>query len=311
MATKLLLVEDSLSMQTIVETTFTQTGFEVIVAGDALDGLHKAQTLLPDIVLADASMPGLDGFQLCQRIRHSASGRHVPVVLLTSGFAAYDKAKGDRAGVTTHLAKPFEPQVLLELVQQLVPGVRHPPYPSTAAATLLPRTGGDAFEAAEPRAREHEESAAPSATRLSMERVEAVAVPRKSEMTAELLGNAWSEAALARHTGEALLPTETAPGGSASVSPEAAPAVHDAAPSAGSEAIAVHVLYQTLGQHLMQMLREALEAHLATALTQLMPQMLATVHDVVSAKMPDLLEVLLQREIAQLKQAVEQDQRDP
>ena len=71
MATKLLLVEDSLSIQTIVETTFTREGFEVMVVGDALDGLHKAQTLRPDIVLADASMPGMDGFQLCQRIRQS------------------------------------------------------------------------------------------------------------------------------------------------------------------------------------------------------------------------------------------------
>src|SRR5215471_851298 len=152
MAVKLLLVEDSLSIQTIVETIFVQEDFEVIVSSDALDGLHKAQTLLPDIVLADASMPSLDGFQLCQRLRQSASGRQVPVVLLTSGFAAYDKAKGDRAGVTTHLAKPFDPQVLLALVQQLVPVVRHPVAPSSAVATIFPHTGGDSVEAADSRA---------------------------------------------------------------------------------------------------------------------------------------------------------------
>jgi two-component system chemotaxis response regulator CheY len=181
MATKLLLVEDSLSIQTIVETTFAPAGFEVIVAGEALEGLHKAQTLLPDIVLADASMPGLDGFQLCQRIRYSASGRHVPVVLLTSGFAAYDKVKGDRAGVTTHLAKPFEPRVLLALVQQLVPVVSQAASPAAPVATLLPRTGGDAIEVPAPRAREHEESGAPSAARLSMDRLEAVSVPRSTE----------------------------------------------------------------------------------------------------------------------------------
>src|SRR5262249_43149916 len=89
MATKLLLVEDSFSIQTIVETIFIQEDFEVMVSGDALDGLHKAQTWLPDIVLADASMPGMDGFQLCQRLRQSASDHQVPVVLLTSGFTAY------------------------------------------------------------------------------------------------------------------------------------------------------------------------------------------------------------------------------
>src|SRR5262245_1046005 len=136
MATKLLLVEDSFSIQTIVETIFVQDDFEVMVSGDALDGLHKAQTWLPDIVLADASMPGMDGFQLCQRLRQSASDHQVPVVLLTSGFTAYDKAKGDRAGVTTHLAKPFDPQALLALVKQLVPVVRHPVSPSAAAASV-------------------------------------------------------------------------------------------------------------------------------------------------------------------------------
>src|SRR5215475_6654178 len=169
MATKLLLVEDSLSIQTLVETAFAREGFEVMVAGDALDGLHKAQTVRPDIVLADASMPGLDGFQLCQRIRQSAGGRQVPVVLLTSGFTAYDKAKGDRAGVTTHLAKPFDPQVLLALVKQLVPVVRHPVSPPAAAASILPHTGDDPFEASDAGAPASEESGAHSAAGLSPE----------------------------------------------------------------------------------------------------------------------------------------------
>ena len=146
MATKLLLVEDSLSIQTIVETAFAREGFEVMVAGDALDGLHKAQTLRPDIVLADASMPGMDGFQLCQRIRQSAGGRHVPVVLLTSGFAAYDKVKGDRAGVTMHLAKPFEPQVLSTWSNNSCQW-RPPASPLATIATILPRPDGDPFEA--------------------------------------------------------------------------------------------------------------------------------------------------------------------
>src|SRR5215510_9045252 len=193
MATKLLLVEDSLSIQMLVETAFAREGFEVMVAGDALDGLHKAQTLRPDIVLADASMPGLDGFQLCQRIRQSAGGRHVPVILLTSGFAAYDKAKGERAGVTTYLAKPFEPQVLLDMVKQLVPVAPHPASPLSTRATLQPRPDGDPFEAPMSSAREYAESDTPVAGRLSTERVEARAVPPSGEpeTTVELLGDSW------------------------------------------------------------------------------------------------------------------------
>jgi len=87
-------------------------------------------------------------------------------------------------------------------------------------------------------------------------------------------------------------------------------AMQQAAPRAESEPLALHDLYDTLGAHLVQMLHETLKAHLTTALAQLMPQMLDTVRDVVRAQMPDLLEVLLQREIDTVKHAAEQDQRE-
>lgn len=312
MATKLLLVEDSLSIQTIVEATFVREDVEILVSGDALDGLHKAQTLLPDIVLADASMPGMDGFQLCQRLRQSASGRQVPVVLLTSGFAVYDKAKGDRAGVTTHLAKPFDPQILLALVKQLVPGARQPVYPSSAVATILPHTDITPVEAADAPARTPEESSAYSGAKLSMDQADAVGTTlrRDSEMAGERLDNAWSEAIPSPDTAAVSLPQEPVPGQSDAVPAAAAQAMPPATPRAGSASLPPDVLYHTLGAHVIQTLHETLNAHLTTALAQLMPQMLDTVRDVVRAQLPDLLEVLLQREIDKLKQAAEQDQRE-
>ena len=311
MAVKLLLVEDSLSIQTIVETTFAREGFEVMVAGDALDGLHKAQTLRPDIVLADASMPDMDGFQLCQSIRQSADGRHVPVVLLTSGFAAYDKAKGDRAGVTMHLAKPFEPQVLLDMVKQLVPGGHRPATPPSTIAPILPRPEGDPFEAPMSSTREHAESDTPLAALWSMERVDAGTVPPSGEpeMAVEL-GDPWSEVAIPVTLPEVSHPAEPIPRASAGALPAASQVPQDAPPSVSRETVALDVLYQTLGYHMVQMLRETLDAHLTTMLAQLMPHLLDTVRDVVQAKMPDLLAVLLQEEIDKLKQAVEQDQHD-
>jgi hypothetical protein len=92
--------------------------------------------------------------------------------------------------------------------------------------------------------------------------------------------------------------------------PAASQALQDAHPHVSRETVSLDVLYQTLGYHMVQMLREALDAHLPTMLAQLMPHLLDTVRDVVQAKMPDLLEVLLQQEIAKLKQAVEHDQHD-
>jgi CheY-like chemotaxis protein len=312
MATKLLLVEDSLSIQTIVETIFAREGFEVLVAGEALDGLRKAQTLRPDIVLADASMPGMDGFQLCQSIRQSAGGHHVPVVLLTSGFAAYDKAKGEHAGVTLHLAKPFEPQALLDMVKQLVPGAPHPVSPVSAIAPVLPRPEGDPFEAPMPRPREHAESDTSLAAILSTERVDAGATPPSGEpgMAGELLDNPWSNVAVPAPPSEVSHPAEPILRASDSTFPAASQVSQDAHPRASRETASLDVLYQTLGYHMVQMLREALDAHLPTMLAQLMPHLLDTVRDVVQAKMPDLLAVLLQQEIDQLKHAVEHDQHE-
>lgn len=148
MATKLLLVEDSLSIQTIVETTFAREGFAVLVVSDALEALHHLQTFAPDIVLADAAMQGIDGFQLCHRIRHSPHGQHLPVVLLTSGFTAYDVTKGERVGVTAHITKPFEPRQLLDLVKQLLPPAS--PRPVEARALLpgpAPMSSEEPFDA--------------------------------------------------------------------------------------------------------------------------------------------------------------------
>ena len=312
MATKLLLVEDSLSIQTLVETAFAREGFEVMMAGDALDGLHKAQTMQPDIVLADASMPGMDGFQLCQRIRQSAGGRQVPVVLLTSGFTAYDKAKGDQAGVTTHLAKPFELQVLLDMVKQLVAVAPDPAPPLSTLATLQPHPAGDPFAAPMSSAREYAERNTLLAATSSMEHVAASSVPHSeaSETAGALLGNPWSSVVIPATPPDVSHPVEPIPRTSDGAFPVASQASPDAPPRVSHETVSLDVLYQTLGYHIVQKLREALDTHLTTMLTQLMPQLLDTVRDVVQAKMPDLLEGLLQQEIDKLKQAVVQDQPD-
>jgi CheY-like chemotaxis protein len=116
----MLLIEDSITTQKAVTVVFDGDDLDIIAANGATEGLQKLQTLVPDIILADTSLPGIDGFRLCEMIRETKNMRHVPVLLLTSNFAIYDKAKGDRVGVTEHLAKPFEPHALRHLVWRLM-----------------------------------------------------------------------------------------------------------------------------------------------------------------------------------------------
>jgi CheY-like chemotaxis protein len=120
MITKLLLIEDSLTIQQAVQTAFTPEEAEIITAHNAAEALHILHTLVPDVVVADAFLPSLDGFHLCQIIRETLGLRHIPVILLTSNFAAYDQIRGERVGVTAHLPKPFEVHTLRQLIQQLV-----------------------------------------------------------------------------------------------------------------------------------------------------------------------------------------------
>ena len=138
----------------------------------------------------------------------------------------------------------------------------------------------------------------------------AVTLHGASEMAVERLGDSWSGATPCPDTAVVSPAPEPPHGRSDGVSTAAAQTVQHAMPGAGSEPLSLNALYQTLGAHLIQMLRETLDAHLTTALTQLMPQMLETVCDMVRAQMPELLEVLLQREIATLKRAAEPDQRE-
>ena len=133
----LLLVEDSFTIQKLVESTFKSAGYQVAIANHAREGIASLSAVSPDIVLADASMPEMDGFQLCEVIRSTQGFERIPVLLLTSRFAAYDELQGQRSGVTAYLAKPFDSYSLLALVQQLIDN----PSPQIDGAWPSPTSG--------------------------------------------------------------------------------------------------------------------------------------------------------------------------
>ncbi len=236
----LLLVEDSLTIQHVVQRTFVPEGFLVIVAKDAQEGLETLHSVTPDVVLADANMPDMDGFQFCQTLRGWAGFAHVPVVLLTSNFADYDEAQGDRAGVTASLAKPFESDALLTLVQRVLS--------QTSTASL-----GTTHVAL---AAHHDEVAED----LDRDCSPAVAVPEARSAT-----------------------------------------------STDAATLAPHILGESLLHTIQKVVHEQLYTMLETTLETLTPQILAEVRDTVNAQIPDILEVLLQREIDKLKRAVAHD----
>jgi CheY-like chemotaxis protein len=105
---KLLLADDSLTIQKVVSLTFNDESMEVLTVGSGAEALESLRESLPDIVLADVFMPEPNGYQLCERIKADERTRHLPVVLLVGTFEPFNEAEARRVGADEVLTKPFQ-----------------------------------------------------------------------------------------------------------------------------------------------------------------------------------------------------------
>jgi CheY-like chemotaxis protein len=105
---KLLLADDSLTIQKVVSLTFGDEAMEVTTVGGGAAALEHLGGSLPDIVLADVFMPEPNGYALCERIKRDERTRHIPVVLLVGTFEPFNEAEARRVGADEVLTKPFQ-----------------------------------------------------------------------------------------------------------------------------------------------------------------------------------------------------------
>ncbi len=104
---KLLLADDSITIQKVVNLTFAEEGIDVITVGDGDSALARISEEWPDLVLADVNMPGANGYQVCESIRSNKATEDIPVVLLVGSFEPFDEAEATRVGANAYLTKPF------------------------------------------------------------------------------------------------------------------------------------------------------------------------------------------------------------
>jgi len=122
---KILIVEDSPSMRSLVRETLQDEGYEVIESVDGRHALGLLESMIPDLIITDINMPNLDGLALLREIRRLPSLRFTPVLVLTSESATDLKESGRAAGATGWLVKPFDPDQLRRVVAQVLgPRVR-------------------------------------------------------------------------------------------------------------------------------------------------------------------------------------------
>jgi len=121
---KLLLADDSVTIQRVIELTFADENIDVIAVGDGKLAIDRVKSEKPDIVLADVGMPERDGYEVSTFVKKTPEFAHIPVLLLTGAFEPIDEARARAAGCDGVLVKPFEPQLVIHRVKELISGSR-------------------------------------------------------------------------------------------------------------------------------------------------------------------------------------------
>ena len=120
MAKRLLVVDDDPGLLLAVSETLRAEGYDVKTARRGAEALIIVAQTLPDLIISDIRMPGMDGYQLVQKLRSNPRTRLVPIVFLTAKDEIADRITGFRTGVDAYLTKPFEPEELAAIVHAIL-----------------------------------------------------------------------------------------------------------------------------------------------------------------------------------------------
>jgi CheY-like chemotaxis protein len=123
---KLLLAEDSLTIQKVFEVTFQKSGIALTMVDNGIDAVRLAREISPDLVVADVSLPGKDGFHVASELCSPAAGVSCPVLILAGTLSPFDEERFKSCGANGVLFKPFEYQELIDKVETLIRGPKEP-----------------------------------------------------------------------------------------------------------------------------------------------------------------------------------------
>jgi CheY-like chemotaxis protein len=120
MSIKILLADDSITIQKVVGIIFGGEEYSLTVVDNGKAAVEKARELNPDVLLIDALMPGMSGYEVCEAVRATPSISTKPILLLTGSFEPFDENKAKSCGADDFLAKPFESQQIVSKVKELI-----------------------------------------------------------------------------------------------------------------------------------------------------------------------------------------------
>ncbi|HHH40878.1 MAG TPA: response regulator [Chloroflexi bacterium] len=117
MSKKILIVDDEIYIRVLLEQTledFEDAGVELLAVGDGLEAWEVARTERPDLIILDVMMPGLSGYEVCQRIKSDPDLSDIHVIMLTAKGQEIDRLRSIEVGADEYITKPFDPDYLIE-----------------------------------------------------------------------------------------------------------------------------------------------------------------------------------------------------
>jgi two-component system cell cycle response regulator DivK len=120
MSKRILVIEDQEDNRRIMRDLLTSVGYEIIEALTGEDGVTAAATHVPDLILMDIQLPGLDGYEATRRIKANPALRHIPIIAVTSYALSGDDVKAFEAGCNGYVSKPFSPRALLARIREFL-----------------------------------------------------------------------------------------------------------------------------------------------------------------------------------------------
>jgi two-component system phosphate regulon response regulator PhoB len=116
---RVLVIEDERDLVDVLKYNLEREGYDTIIAHDGLEGLRKAQTLLPDLILLDIMLPGLSGNDVCRELRGGERTRDIPIIIISARSEETDQVVGFSLGADDYVTKPFSAKVLMQRIKAL------------------------------------------------------------------------------------------------------------------------------------------------------------------------------------------------
>ncbi len=120
MGKKILVVDDEPDLLVAIKIRLKAAGYDVEVAKDGAEGLEKARTVEPNLILLDLMLPKMNGYKVCRFIKFDEKYKHIPIIMLTARAEEDDRILGMETGANLYMTKPFNNKELLENIKKLI-----------------------------------------------------------------------------------------------------------------------------------------------------------------------------------------------